>query len=134
MPSALSHIPSSRIPGVSITQPPFASGINSRRVVVCLPLPSSPISPVSRYSSPISLFISVDLPTPEEPINAAVLPSVTYGKSFLLLSLSKIFVTIMSTPNAAFSVCVIFSAISPHKSPFVSIITGIAELSHAIER
>lgn len=71
--SALS-IPSSLIPGVSITTPPSGIINISLLVVVCLPL-SSFLNPlVSSIFSPISLLIKVDFPTPEEPINAIVFP------------------------------------------------------------
>lgn len=75
MPLFASHMPSSRIPGVSMTIPPSGKNSNSRCVVVCRPLSSFLMPPVARRSSPSSRLTSVDFPTPEEPKNAAVVPA-----------------------------------------------------------
>ena len=55
--------------------PPPGSSMSSRWVVVCRPLPSDRMSPVAARSSPASAFTMVDLPTPDSPSRATVLPS-----------------------------------------------------------
>jgi hypothetical protein len=51
------------------------SGGNSRTVVVCWPLPSaSRTACVAMLSDPLSVFTSVDLPTPDDPTSATVCP------------------------------------------------------------
>lgn len=64
-------------------------------------LPSLPISRVAILSVPVSLFMSVDLPTPDEPINATVLPGSIY---FMTASQSPSSdeTASTSTPGAAF--------------------------------
>ena len=55
---------------------PFPTLNISLLVVVCLPLASDSLMlNVLMISSPISLLIRVDLPTPEEPIKAIVILS-----------------------------------------------------------
>ena len=57
--------PNDRIPGVSITQPPDASGSATDCVEVCRPRPISVTAPVARSASGTSRLTKVDLPTPE---------------------------------------------------------------------
>ena len=67
-------MPSSRMPGVSITAAPSGSISSSLWVVVWRPLSSFLRPPVSCLSSPSSRLMRVDLPTPEEPTKATVFP------------------------------------------------------------
>jgi hypothetical protein len=67
---------SSRMPGVSINTPPCGRRMSSFQVVVCRPRESfSRTSWVASESLPKSLLISVDLPAPEEPTKAMVVPT-----------------------------------------------------------
>ena len=56
-----------------MTKAPFVRVMSSRLVVVCRPL-SSFRKPLVANSVPAKRLIRVDLPTPEEPMKAAVLP------------------------------------------------------------
>src|SRR4051812_13413564 len=127
-------IPSSRIPGVSITTPDSGNMISSRLVVVCLPLSSFLISLVSSIFLLRRQFINVDFPTPDEPIKATVCPFEKYPFNDKYPSSEVLVVTYTSTPMAIEDTWLSLSSISVHKSDFVRTTTGIAPLSHAIER
>ena len=76
----------------------------------------------------------VDFPTPEDPMNAEVFPSVIYGYS---TSKSKSFmqlVTKTSAPEATADMAESLLSKSEHKSDFVRTITGVAPLLQAIAR
>ena len=76
MPDCTSVIWISRMPGVSTSQPPEGSRWSVRPVVVCRPLASSSRMPrVAICSAPVSVLISVDLPTPDDPTSATVWPA-----------------------------------------------------------
>ena len=74
-PSSAPSTSSARMPGVSTSSAPPGSSNSSRWVVVWRPRESeSRTSPVAWRSSPSSALTSVDLPTPDEPRIAAVVP------------------------------------------------------------
>lgn len=74
-PSETFHMPSSRMPGMSIAMTPFFRRMSWRRVVVCLPRPSfSRMPPVSMTSPSARALIRLDFPTPDAPRNTIVLP------------------------------------------------------------
>ena len=133
IPSSLSHIPNSRMPGVSITMPPEGRRNNSLRVVVCLPLSSLRSPFVFSRSFPNRRLIRVDFPTPEEPIKAIVFPSEINGRSSLYPFSSVEVVTRTSIPKATADTSESLFSKSSHRSDFVRIMTGMAPLSHAIE-
>ena len=82
MPASTSAICSSRMPGVSISQPPAASRCIERPVVVWRPCASSSRMPATDCRpSPASVLTSVDLPTPDEPTSATVWPGPHHGAS-----------------------------------------------------
>ena len=65
----------SRMPGVSIRQPPCGSGVSTREVVVWRPRESLPRTAlVFIFSRPSSVLVSVDLPAPELPTSTTVRP------------------------------------------------------------
>ena len=68
MPVSTEKLPSSLIPGVSISIASQSNFINCRYVVACLPLLSFSLTVfVANIDSPIRLFNKVVLPTPEDP-------------------------------------------------------------------
>ena len=67
--------PKARIPGVSIIQPPPASGSAIALDEVCRPRPvTSLTTPVARAALSTKSLIKVDLPTPEWPTRTEILP------------------------------------------------------------
>src|SRR5699024_4877754 len=112
-------IPSSLIPGVSITTPKFGKIISSRLVVVCLHLSSFLISFVSIVFCPCKQLIRVDFPTPDDPINAAVLPLERNLFKDLYPSSEVLVVTSTSTPKAIEETSLSLISMSLHKSDFV---------------
>lgn len=87
---------------------------------MCLPLSSFLISFVFKNLLPISLLIRVDLPTPDEPIKAIVLPFVMYFFTAKYPPSNTPLVTSMSIPMAIDSTSKILLSTSLHKSDFVN--------------
>ena len=82
------------MPGVSIITAPAEMKCMERAVVVCLPLLSSLLmSAVFCPALPISELTNVDLPTPEEPTTAKVLPNLHHCSSELMQLLSSALTT-----------------------------------------
>src|SRR6056297_644389 len=108
--------------------------MSSLLVVVCLPL-SSFLSPdVCINSLPARQFISVDLPTPDEPMKEAVSPFFRCLKTCLHEFLSWLLVTITSVPTAIADISPTTFERFSHRSDFVNIMTTFAPLFHATER
>ena len=81
-PSSAPSTSSARMPGVSTSSAPPGSSNSSRWVVVCRPRESeSRTSAVAWRSSPSRALTSVDLPTPDEPRIAAVVPGSRCARS-----------------------------------------------------
>ena len=102
-PSSTSHIPISLIPGVSTMVTPLGNSNSCLVVVVCLPLESlSLTAPVFITSLPEIAFISVDFPTPDEPISAIVTPDLQYVRRSLIPScLTALTAYTLTSPAAA---------------------------------
>src|SRR5699024_2695595 len=108
--------------------------ISSRLVVVCLPLSSFLISFVSDIFCPCKQLIRVDFPTPDDPMNAVVLPLERNLFKDLYHSSEVLVVISTSTPKEIVETSLSLISMSLHKSDFVRTITGTAPLSQAIER
>ena len=132
-PSSASHNDTARRPGVSTSTPPPGSRTSSRAVVVWRPRWSpSRTGPVSCTSAPTSRLTSVDLPTPDAPINASVRLSLASARISSMPSPVRELLTITSTPitEALIASIVVSVVTSSTMSPFVSTTTGVAPLSN----
>ena len=106
--------------------PPEARRISSRAEVVCLPLRTALlISPVTRILEPESVFIKVDLPTPEEPIKTAEIPGFTNDLRSFSVDSSKEEIAKISLSGATFFTSSKSSLLLSHKSDFVNKITDL---------
>lgn len=101
MPEAASNTPISRIPGVSISQPPASVRCSDREVVVWRPRASSSRMPPVARSVPQSAFASVDLPVPDMPISATVRPAPHHGARACTTSGALALSAMASTSRAA---------------------------------
>ncbi len=122
------------MPGVSITRPPPGSSTSWRRVVAWRPRPSARTSRVSRTSSPSKRLTSVDLPTPDEPRSATVLPGCRKGRTASQPPSSIDNTASTSTPKATDCTARSRRPKLSHASAFVSTTTGTAPPSHASAR
>ena len=97
------------------------------------PLLFFPKAPVAMLSLPESVLISVDLPTPDEPIKATIFPGEIYFKT-ASQSPSSDETASTSVFGAAFLASAVFSPTLGQSADFVKTATGSAPLSYAIER
>ena len=126
IPSSTPHIPSSLIPGVSISMAPFTSSIICRYVVVCRPFESSSRIPeVFMISSPTMAFTRVDFPTPEDPKTAIVFPCSKYSSNSSRPIPYKALIVWTRTLSDNSSISLTYLPGLLHKSTFVRITTGI---------
>ena len=129
-PSPASQSTSSRIPGVSIRQPPVGSTTSSRWVVVWRPRPSARSSAVASRSLPARRFTSVDLPTPDGPTRVPVRPPSRWATRCSMPSPVTADTAYAGTPRAMSPTRASASGTFSHRSDFVSTTTGSAPLSH----
>ena len=107
--------------------------MSSRLVVVCRPL-SSFRKPLVTNSVPAKRLIRVDLPTPEEPMKAAVLPHFRQGSICSWPASASEEVTSISAPMATDSAAAFLAATSLHKSALVKMTIGSAPLLQAMAK